>query len=364
MKKLSDIAKLRLHTQQIVAPQFRDPQQLVAYMGAVQAQDYIMSKLALGLRMPDATEATIEAALDKGTILRTHVLRPTWHYVSSDDIYWMLELTAPRIRQIMSSIDNYLGLTKEIYKKSHKIFIKALEGGKHVTRDELVVLLQKAKIDISENRPAHLLMEAEIQGLLCSGAKKGAQRTYAFLPDRVPKKKTLTKEEALAALAKRYFVSHGPATLKDFVWWSGLSAKDAKEGIEQVRSSLISETVEGETYYFTSAAADAKATSSTHLIPGYDEFLISYKDRSPSLELVHNRKVVSVNGIFRPTLVVNGQVSGLWKMISSDKSVNITVDSFKQVPKIVQSKVNAASKLIERFYGRPVNISFTSTLHS
>jgi hypothetical protein len=361
--KLADIAKLRLNAQHLTAPQFKDPKKLVAYMGAMQAQDYIMSKLAVGLRVPGATDAAIEAALDKGTILRTHVLRPTWHFVSADDIYWMLELTAPRIRQAISSMDNYLGLTPAIYKKSQKIFINALEGDKHATRDELVALLQKAKIDTSENRPAHLLMDAEIQGLLCSGAKNGTQRTYAFLPDRVPKKKDIPKEEALAMLAERYFNSHGPATLKDFTWWSGLAAKDAKAGLESVRSSLSSETVDTETYYFSSELNQSVRGTSVHLIPGYDEFLISYKDRSPSLELVHNRKVVSINGIFRPTLVVNGQVIGLWKMASTRTGIDLTIDSFEEVPKPVQSKVKTAAKTIQHFYDKPVSLSFTSTHH-
>ncbi|RYD58640.1 MAG: winged helix DNA-binding domain-containing protein [Sphingobacteriales bacterium] len=359
--KLTDIAGIRLQRQQIISPEFNKPEHLVAYMGAVQAQDYNMSKLAVGLRVPGATDVSIEAALDKGLILRTHVLRPTWHYVHADDIYWMMALTGPRIRTAFLSMDKILGLSADIYTKSKQIFSKALEGGNNLTRDELAVLLQNANISTSDNRLSHILAEAEINSLICSGAKKDGQRTYALLPDRVPAKKAIPKDEALAMLAERYFTSHGPATLKDFIWWSGLTVGEARDGLESILFALESETIGEETYYFSPDVNVAPRQSSlVHLMPAYDEFLISYKDRTASLQHVHNRKIVSINGIFRPIFLVDGQVEGLWKMTAGRDGIDIMVDSFKKLSTAIVSKAERAAEAISKFYDKPVTTSFIS----
>ncbi|HLF65370.1 MAG TPA: winged helix DNA-binding domain-containing protein, partial [Saprospiraceae bacterium] len=245
---LTDISLLRLLNQQIAAPHFTRAKDLVTWMGAIQAQDYPMSKWAIGLRTLKASNQSVETALDKGEILRTHVLRPTWHIVPSEDIRWMLELTAPNILTSMRSRHKQLGLTTAMVNKSNTIIEKALKGGNHSTREELVKLLEKADIKNEDNRASHLFALAELECLICSGTSKENKRTFALLSERAPKATSMHKEEALATLARRYFQSHAPANLNDFVWWSGLSITDAKHSIEAIKSELHSEIVEGKQY--------------------------------------------------------------------------------------------------------------------
>lgn len=216
----SDIAAIRLQAQQISGTRLKGAAETVSWMGALQAQDFNMSKWAIGARLPGITERGVEVALENGSILRTHLLRPTWHLVSAGDIRWMLALTGPRIKAGMASRNRQLGLTPEIFSHSNKTIEKALAKDGHQTREELVAQLHKAGIATDNNRASHLLMHAELEGLICSGKAKGKAQTYALLDERVAETKTLHQEEALASLAQTYFTSRGPATIYDFSWWS------------------------------------------------------------------------------------------------------------------------------------------------
>ncbi|MDP4208282.1 MAG: winged helix DNA-binding domain-containing protein [Bacteroidota bacterium] len=318
---LSNISNLRLINQQIAESKFKTAKDVVGWMGAMQAQDYAMSKWAIGIRLPNSTDTIIESAIDNGEIIRTHLLRPTWHFVSSDDIYWMLDLTAPQIKTITKSRNKDLGLTETVFKQSNSIIEKVLRDGNHLTREELVAEFVKAGIPVDNNRASHLLLRAEIEGLLCSGKTKANKQTYALLPERVVKTRNLTRDEALAELARKYFISHCPATLQDFVWWSGLSVSKAKQAMETIKSGFISETINDKTYWFTNSfSISGSDKDKIHLLPAYDEFIISYRDRTPSLPFEFHKKAVSNNGLFWPTIVINGQVTGIWKRtIKKDK---------------------------------------------
>ena len=349
--KTTDIARLRLINQQIESPHMDSPKKLVAYMGAIQAQDYNMCKWAIGVRIADITEKNVEAALNKGDILRTHVLRPTWHLVSSADIYWMLELSAPQINSAMRSRSKQLELSEQLLRKTNNLIVKQLEGGKHAERDELVSAFKKAKISTDDNRAAHLLMHAELEGLICSGKMSGNKQTYALLEERVKKKNTLSRDEALATLALRYFSSHGPATLADFTWWSGLNTKDARHALEHVKKKLHAEKLNDDTYYLPATLKlPAAVKPSVHLLPAFDEFLISYKNRSASILLEHHKHTISSNGIFWPTVVVNGQVAGLWKRSIKKDKVSIETDLFHTKPDDILLK--KAIKMYGDFIGK------------
>ncbi len=357
--KINDIANIRLLNQQITKTKFKTPKELVSWMGAMQAQDFIMAKLAVGVRLPGSKETLIEEAVNKGEILRTHVLRPTWHFVSSEDIRWMLELTAPHIKAGIKSRHKNLGMTKELLKKSNRIIEKALSGGKHLTREEIVSELKNVKIDVSENRSSHFMLMAELVGLICSGRMKGNKQTYALLEERVSKTKSLKREEALAKLANRYFTSHGPATLKDFVWWSGLPVSDARKAIEMVKPNLVSEKIGENEYWITnSIKVPKKDGESIYLLPAYDEFLISYKDRDASLMFEHNKKTISNNGIFRPVIIINGQVKGIWKRITKNSNVTVEINFFQPQKKAVQQKVKKAAMKISLFLNKKVEVIF------
>ena len=234
--KNSKIADLRLHNQGLSETIFKDPVSVVAQLGAVQAQDYAAAKWAVAQRTKGITDAAMDQALADGTIIRTHILRPTWHFVTPADIRWMLALTAPRIHAFSFTYYRKLELDKAIFKRTNTLLIKALQGGKQLTRAELKSVLKKNSITSDDPlRFTYLIIHAELDGVICSGGRRGKQFTYALLDERVLPTKALGRDEALAELAIRYFTSHGPATLKDYIWWSGLTAQDARNGLEMIK---------------------------------------------------------------------------------------------------------------------------------
>jgi hypothetical protein len=355
----TDISPLRLRNQQIASTNFKTVKELVGWMGAMQAQDYNQAKWAIGARLPRLTEEQIESAFNQGEIIRTHLMRPTWHFVSSDDIYWLLELTAKQIKSTTKSRHRDLGLTENDLKKSKEVLLKSLEGNRSLTREELSDQLNRAGINTFEQRLPHILMDAEIDGIICSGAISGKKQTYALLAERVPGKQTFTKNEALTLLAKKYFTSHGPATLADFVWWSGLPVTDARKAIEMNKTTLISETIGNDTYWLSdSINISTTSPESVYLLPAFDEYLISYKNRSAAITIDHHSKAISNNGIFRPIIVVNGQISGLWKRtIKKDKTL-IELDHFRPHNKKEIGLIEKAVESFGHFSGMKTEVKF------
>ncbi len=352
---LKDISTLRLINQQLEATTFETVKELVGWMGAIQAQDFNQAKWAIGIRMPHLTEQQIESSFNNGEIIRTHLMRPTWHFVSSDDIYWMLELTAPQIKATTKSRNRDLELNQTVIKKSQEILIKALEGNKSLTREELNIHLNLSGINTEKQRLPHILMEAEIEGIICSGGTQGKKHTYALLAERVPVKKTLPREEALALLAKKYFTSHGPATLPDFVWWSGLPVSDARKALEMNKEAFISKTLGSEIYWFANnISIPATLPNSIYLLPAFDEFLISYKNRTAVITADNHKKAISENGIFRPVILVNGQISGLWKRTIKNDTVIIETEYFRPQNKSEECLISLAAETVGLFSGKKV----------
>lgn len=354
-----DIANHRLVSQQFAGSKFTSANEVVGWMGAMQAQDLNMSKWAVGIRLPGSTQGSIESALTKGEIIRTHVLRPTWHLVSPDDIYWMLELTASRIKATMKTMDRLLELTEIIFNKSNNILEKVLRDGVHLSREELTGYYVRNGIAVDNNRLSHLLCRAELEKIICSGSVKANKQTYALLSDRVPEKRLLYLEESLAELARRYFTSHGPATVKDFEWWSGLTAGDSKQALELIKSDFISVAKENKLYWYSQTDSFAAGKlNSLFLMPSYDEFVISYKDRTASLPAVVQRNAVSVNGIFYPVIVHSGKVIGKWKRSAIMEKVIITPEFFSPPGKQVYKMVVKALVSYGKFLNKSVEINF------
>lgn len=343
----SRISSIRQYNQQIAAANFTSAHQLINHMGAMQAQDFNHAKWAVGLRLPDFTEKQVEDAFIRGEILRTHLMRPTWHFVSPDDIYGLLELSAKQIKSAMKARNRQLELTEEVFKTSQEVMIKALEGNRYLTRDELSELLNAAGISTKEQRLPHILMEAEIDRIICSGPLKGKKQTYALLAERVPNKVELSTEEALALLAKKYFTSHGPATLADFTWWSGLPVSLARKALALNDGVLYSETFNNETYWFDSNMnLSASQSDSAFLLPAFDEFLVSYKNREAAISGNDHAKAVSKNGIFWPILVMNGKISGMWKHSLKKDQLILEFDFFR--PILIKEK-DAIEKAVRIF---------------
>ena len=353
---LNDVSVMRLHYQQVLGGKPEKPAELVSWMGAMQAQDYSMAKWAVGVRLRRTTDKTIQNAIDKGDIIRTHVLRPTWHLVASKDVAWMLDLTAPHIIASLKSRHRELELNPAIFKKCFAIFSKALSGGAHLTREELIEKLETRKITTLEQRGAHILLFAELNKLICSGAIRGKKNTYRLFDDSIPPGGKISRDEAITSLIRRYFQSHGPATIQDFVWWSGLPVADAKRGMEIMRRELRSETIESKTYWFKDAFAEKPEKNSVFLLPAFDEFIISYKDRSACLPISHHRSTISMNGIFRPVIVINGRVSGIWKKSVKKGKLTVEMEFFPKEKahknEEIRSLLKDASEKVVSFFQR------------
>jgi len=346
----SDVPHLRLHHQRLSSPGFGRAAAVVKWLGAVQAQDFTAAKWALGLRMRNAVDEDIEKAFADGSILRTHVLRPTWHFVAPEDIRWMLELTAPRVNTAMGSYYRKSSLDAPIFKRSQKALAAALRGGRQLTRPMLQRAVERAGIATDRLTFVFILLRAELDGLICSGARIGAQFTYALLEDRVAKTQTMTRDEALATLARRYVASRGPATVQDFAWWSGLAMTDARAGIEMAARHLAREVINGRTYWLEASTSQAKrGEAEAYLLPAYDEYLIAYKDRSAALDPSHVAQ--GMNAILGGTIVLKGRIVGTWKRTSEKGALRLTLNAFGALRGSARRAVVDAASRYGRFLG-------------
>jgi hypothetical protein len=348
----------RLQTQRLHQSTFATPAEVVQYLGAVQAQEYPAAKWALGLRLPGTLDRDIDAALDDGSILRTHILRPTWHFVTPRDIRWMLRLTAPRIHALSAYYYRQAELDDALFARTDALLAKALEGGKQLTRAELVALLEPAGIANLEQRFMYIAMHAELEGVICSGGRRGKQMTCALLAERAPDAIALSREESLAELARRYFTGHGPAALPDYVWWSGLTVADARAGLEMVKGELLSETIGAETYWFAEASTlPAPASPDVLLLPAYDEYIVGYTDRSAIFETPHVGKLDSRgNVLFNYTILIDGQVVGTWKRTIKPKAVLLEITPFRPFSAAEHASLAAAARRYGDFLGLPAQI--------
>lgn len=348
------IADQRLRNQRITRPGPRSPEKLVAWMGAVQAQEYGPAKWGIGVRLPKGcTDRAVQRAIDKGRILRTHVLRPTWHFVAAADIRWMLELTGPLVQRRMSTYDRQLGLDASVMTRAVGVIEKALGEHQYLTRRELGAELERAGLPGRTSHLAHIAMYAELEGVICSGPRRGRQSTYALLADRAPVARSLPRDEALAELTLRYFRSHGPATLRDYVWWSGLKTADARRGLEMNRAR--SQDVDGLKYWSLgrSATVSGGRRKAVHLLPVYDEYLVAYRD---------NRVVprpAYVLGSFQHALVTGGQVAGTWRTIPAADGFVIDVRPLKRLAPAEQRELVQQFQRYRRFLRAPVSLSVT-----
>jgi winged helix DNA-binding protein len=352
------IAERRLRNQQIATPGLRRPADVVTWFGAMQAQEYEPAKWALGLRMPDGTANTdVQRAIDDGRILRTHVMRPTWHFVTPADIRWLLELTAPRIHRILSYYNRALGLNARTLTRGTAVIERALAAGSHLTRAELSDCLQRARVPVAAERLARVVMHAELEGVICSGRQRERQFTYALLDERAPKARRMSRDEALATLGERFFRSHGPATIRDFAWWSGLTTADGKRATEMIRARR--EMIDGLTYWTIGSSPRATARQQqVHLLPIYDEYLVAYRDRQAVPHGPSKIASSSTDSVtFQHAFVIAGHVAGTWRLTRSAKGIVIRAEALRRLNSAERSALTAAVQRFERFLGLPVTFS-------
>jgi hypothetical protein len=347
------IAEQRLDNHGITGPGRRRPADVVKWLGAVQAQEYLAARWALALRMRDgATSAQVDSAINEGTIIRTHVMRPTWHFVTPADIHWMLDLTAPRVHQAMAYAHRYYGLDAATRRRAGIIFERALRDGQSLTRAELGAHLARARIAASGVRLALLTMDAELEGIICSGTQRGTRMTYALLAERVPRARRLPRDEALAELTTRYFRSHGPATIRDFAWWSGLTTADARRGVAMSRARH--QVIDDRTYWALDGARSRTAGDHVvHLLPAYDEYLVAYRDLPAAPGEGPSR------GKLARALVVGGRIVGTWQVARGTRECVLKVMPQRALTKAERSALNQTSARYEHFLGVPLAISLS-----
>lgn len=353
----------RLHNLGLTAAAFRQPAEVVDWLVAVQAQDFAGAKWALGLRMQAATDETVEAAFTAGAILRTHLLRPTWHFVTPADIRWLLALTAPRVQAANGTMYRKLGLDSALLARSSQVLARALDGGRQLTRDELRQALHQAGItDTSEQRLVYMLMNAELEGLICSGARRGKQFTYALLDERAPNGKMPDRDAALAELTRRYFSSRGPASEYDFAKWSGLTVSDARHGLEANAAILQREEVDGRSYWFVPSESGPPAgASGAWLLSIYDEYISSYKDYSLILDPSYAEGLWAMGNALTYIMMIAGQVVGSWQRTLRKRAVLIKTHPLRPLSQEEQLLVAAAAEQYGAFLNLPVSLSHKET---
>jgi hypothetical protein len=351
-----DIARLRLANQQITAHTNMSPQQVVAALGAMQAQDYRSALWAVGLRLSEASEADIERAVAGGAIVRTWAMRGTLHFLASADVRWILGLLAPRIMAGSAYRRRQLEIDDLTLARSRDLFADALFHGRLLARDESMNLLEGAGIKTTGQRGIHILRQLSLEGLLCQATVRGRQPTFALLDEWVPEAETMDREDALAELACRYFGSHGPATLRDFVWWSGLTAADAKAGIELAKTRLAREKADDAVYWMPAkSSASQQVAPVVCLLPGFDEYILGYADREIAMDAVAFQRIVpGGNGVFRPTIVVDGRVVGTWRL-GNKTSASPVIDLFSSLDAAASHSLTKALRDYEGFARGPLH---------
>ncbi|MGZ4904530.1 MAG: winged helix DNA-binding domain-containing protein [Halobacteriota archaeon] len=353
----SEILRLRLYNSGLSLSSFDNVVDAISHLGAVQAQDFPAAKWGLGLRIRSSIDKEIESAFNDGTILRTHVMRPTWHFVLPEDIRWMLELTAPRVKSRLKNYNRKLGLDDALFARSNAVIINALEGHNYLTRQELKALLADAGIETDVQRLAHIITHAELDGLICSGPRRGRQFTSALLDERAERSDKLDREQSLAKLAFRYFASHGPAQLKDFSWWSGLAEKDARSALDMVKSGLNQTTVDKKTYWFPSYLEAAMPDPPAALLLSiYDEYTIAYRDRSDVSDARYIERMIAMGNVLTAVIVLNGRVAGAWKKATKKEAVEIRLNPFRELDKEEREAVEGEIERYGRFFGIPAVI--------
>lgn len=353
------IADIRMLSQQLTCPAFGHPKDLVTWMGAIQAQDYAMSKWAVGTRLQAPTLQAVEEALKHGEILRTHVMRPTWHLVAAEDIRWMLSLTTHRLKAAYSSYAKGRGLdiTPKLYEHNKGLILKMLEGNKSLTRQEIESALVRAGAIQADNEAdkhyvKYSIAVAEVEGFVCSGVDKGNKPTYALLDERVPPVRKLHKEEALALLVGRYFKSHSPASLNDFTWWSGLTTSEARQAIGLIEGELIADHFADQKLYVHESFKETAASQEDvlHLLPSFDEFLISYKDRTAVLASEHHPKAFNNFGTFYPVILHKGKIVGNWNKATQKGTLTVETSFFDPKTRISAKLLEKAAKRYLSFW--------------
>jgi DNA glycosylase AlkZ-like len=356
---LSDITRLRLHNQQLLGHSFKRPADVVRWFGALQSQDLASCLYAIGLRMQGPSQPAIEQAIADRSIVRSWPMRRTIHCMPAEDARWMVRLLAPRQNVRMGSYYRKAEISDDVLKRAGKTIESALAGGKRLTRSELYRELDAAGVATSAAagamRGLHILVHWAQAGLICMASRQGKQQTFALSDEWMPRGRDLSGEEALAELTKRYFQSHGPATVRDFAWWAGLTMAEAKRGLWLITDSLERLKVQEVEYWLTRDARAAKRFSknSVFLLPAFDEYTVAYADRSATADEAILPKIS--HGI-AANIVIDGRIAGTWKRKLSRDTVIVTCKLLRRLTRDERAGLTKAVEEYGRFIGQSASI--------
>jgi hypothetical protein len=362
----SDITRWRMHTLGLLGPGSASPAEAVARLGAAQSQDHALALWSIAQRVPGATAADVQRHLDEGQVLRTHVLRPTWHFVTPADIRWMLELTAPRVHVQNGTYYRRHGLDDQVLACAHAIIRAALSDGEHLTRAQLGDLLAAGGLALTAQAVGLVVMHAELEGVICSGRMRGSRQTYALVDDRAPVARELEGDAALAELTRRYFTGHGPATVRDYRWWSSLTLTQIDAGLELVGHELHRETVDGRTYL----AAGPPPPSSTmatggpvvRLLQPLDEYVVGYQESRDVIDVSGAEAARRLTaGLPSALVVVDGQIAGRWRRTVRIGWVDVEVVCHRPFDRVEMAALRAEADRHAAALDRAAQLS-TSTL--
>ena len=349
---MSHIAAERLVNQQLERPRLATLPELVRWMGAVQAQDYRGGLWALGLRLAGADARAIETAIAARQVVRTWPMRGTLHFVPAEDARWMLKLLAERV--VAGSAGRYrtLELDGAAFARSARVLVRALEGGRSLTRPEVYQALERAGVSPAGQRGIHVIGHLSQQGLICHGPRRERQPTFVLLEEWIRESASPTREEALVMLATRYFSSHGPATLADFTWWSGLRVKEAQEAIATAGRRLSKETRDGRSWWAGARApARSRRRGAAVLLPPWDEYIVAYRDRDAAVGHLSNHASERLKTVGSSLVVIDGRVRGAWKITARAKAARFVAEYWTAVTGAERRAVREAALRYGRFFG-------------
>lgn len=352
----SEIAYRRFYQQGLLEKKFATAVDAIAALGAVQAQDYYGAKWAVARRTEgEPTDGDIEELYNQGAILRTHLLRPTWHFVTPADLRWLLALTAPRVHQANAHAYRSLELDDATFRQAHTVMVNALQRTQYLTREALGAAMQAAGIAAGSRRLNYLVMHAELEGIICSGPRQGKHFTYALLEDRVPPARPLDRAEALAELTKRYFTSHGPALIKDFLSWAKLTVKEAKEGLALAAPHLEEIKFNSRSYWAAPFQQPTTWASPTaHMLPNFDEAVTSFADYSASMTPDFERVWSARRDFFSHFMVIDGRAVGTWKRTLMTRAMKIESIFTTPISERELAALHTAADTYGKFHKLPV----------
>jgi hypothetical protein len=343
-----EIVRRRLAAQQLAATELARPADVVAWFGAVQAQDYLGALWAVGLRLADARERDVERALAERAIVRSWPMRGTLHFLAAADARWMIELLAPRAAAAATTRLRAMGIDAGLLSRARRALVAQLEGGRRLTRPAAYAVLERAGIPTEGQRGLHALWRLAHEALLCFGPREGKQQTFVLLEEWLPGARRLPRDEALPELARRYFTAHGPATLRDFAWWSGMTLGDARLATEMAGKLVEREIIAGQAYWSAPAALPARparATERAHALPAFDEFFVGYADRSAAIDPAHAARVTPFD-VLGPVVIHDGRLVATWKRRIAGKRV---VVSTSPVAPLAGTKAKAVERALARY---------------